>query len=69
MAYFLLHNFIRSMMPVEPYEVMLDVVSSDENVDDVEPINNIDSLKSTPEWNLMREELSISMFNQFQSRS
>ncbi|KAL8457040.1 hypothetical protein ACS0TY_035031 [Phlomoides rotata] len=69
MACFLLHNFIRSMMPVNPYEVMLDVVSSDEDVDEVEPNNNIDGVESTPEWNLMREELSISMFNQFQSRS
>ncbi|KAL8517008.1 hypothetical protein ACS0TY_015298 [Phlomoides rotata] len=69
MACFLLHIFILSMMPVDPYEVMLDVVSSNEDVDEVEPVNNIDGVKSTPEWNLMREELSISMFNQFQSRS
>ncbi|KAL8465927.1 hypothetical protein ACS0TY_035146 [Phlomoides rotata] len=50
---FILHNFIRS----------------DEDVNNVEHVDNIDGVKSTPEWNLMREELSIFMFNQFESRS
>ncbi|KAL8486808.1 hypothetical protein ACS0TY_023022 [Phlomoides rotata] len=49
------------MMPVDPYEVMLDAASSDEDVNDVEPVNNKDGVESTPEWNLMREELSISI--------
>ncbi|KAL8458306.1 hypothetical protein ACS0TY_035976 [Phlomoides rotata] len=40
---FILHNFIRS----------------DEDVNNVEHVDNINGVKSTPEWNLMREELSI----------
>ncbi|KAL8510906.1 hypothetical protein ACS0TY_017646 [Phlomoides rotata] len=67
MACFLLHNFIRSMTPVDPIEILMDVEILVYDVNEVEQVEVIDGVESSLEWNQLREEMSISMFNQFES--
>ncbi|KAL8457292.1 hypothetical protein ACS0TY_034410 [Phlomoides rotata] len=59
------------MMPVDPIEEMMDAELADEDLtggDQVE-VELIDDIESSSEWNLFREEMSISMFNQYEART
>ncbi|KAL8499775.1 hypothetical protein ACS0TY_019672 [Phlomoides rotata] len=71
MAYFLLHNFIRSMMPVDPIKEMMDTELANEDLNGGEQfeVELIDNIESSPEWNLFREDFSISMFNRNETRA
>ncbi|KAL8499769.1 hypothetical protein ACS0TY_019660 [Phlomoides rotata] len=71
MACFLLHNFIRSMMPVDPIKEMMDAELANEDLNGGEQfeVELIDDIESSPEWNLFREDFSISMFNRYETRA
>ncbi|KAL8547496.1 hypothetical protein ACS0TY_007004 [Phlomoides rotata] len=51
------------------FKMMFNVEKSDEDVNDGEQVEYVEGVDSSPEWNLMREELTISMFNEYKSRS
>ncbi|XP_042056110.1 uncharacterized protein LOC121800652 [Salvia splendens] len=74
MACFILHNFIRSQMQVNPVE--LELSDANVNLEDLEDINGdisagaegdaveyVDAVESTPAWNQTRTEIAEFMWN------
>ncbi|XP_042040280.1 uncharacterized protein LOC121785850 [Salvia splendens] len=74
MACFILHNFIRSQMQVDPVE--LELSDANVNLEDLEDINGdisagaegdaveyVDAVESTPAWNQTRTEIAEFMWN------
>ncbi|XP_042035345.1 uncharacterized protein LOC121781715 [Salvia splendens] len=74
MACFILHNFIRSQMQVDPME--LELGDATEDLEDLEHANEdisagpagdggeyVDAVESTPAWNQTRTEIAEFMWN------
>ncbi|KAL6506832.1 hypothetical protein OROHE_022269 [Orobanche hederae] len=61
MSCFLLHNFSRNEMEVDPIDELLDQTGHQES--DGEDPDIIDMVESSPEFNQFREELADSMYN------
>ncbi|KAL8531311.1 hypothetical protein ACS0TY_008074 [Phlomoides rotata] len=66
MACSLIHNFIRSEMDVDPIEHGLeDFMSNQDSQEGPQPVEIIDSLESSPEWSLWRDNMAKTMFNEW----
>ena len=65
MACFLLHNFIRREMAVDPIEVELDVDMNTATDHDEQFIglDYVDCIEPTPEWTATRDNLAVHMWN------
>lgn len=62
MACFLIHNFIRSEMVVDPIEEMMNNLDQGENDDNDEQDDYVDFVEATPAWNHKRDELAQLMW-------
>ncbi|XP_057777660.1 uncharacterized protein LOC130996168 [Salvia miltiorrhiza] len=66
MAAFLLHNFIRMEMPVDPIEQQLDAMPQDNDATlDGTSDEFIDEVDSSPHWNAARNALAEAMWLQY----
>lgn len=67
MACFLLHNFIRTQMQVDPIEALLDDNGNPQNNDEEEEqdTNFINCVGSSNDWNQKRDEMAQQMWDQF----
>lgn len=64
MACFLLHNFIRREMRVDPVEAALD--GDESNVvhgENYIAINYVDCVEPSPEWTALRDSIAMEMWN------
>lgn len=60
---FLLHNFIRSEMEVDPCEVnLVDEVDLNGEDDDEQEVSYINNAESSSEWNSFRDSIVSSMW-------
>lgn len=63
MACFLLHNFIRSEMVVDPIEQLVESLPLEEpNDDQDESVGFVDAVEATHEWNMFRNNIAHSMW-------
>lgn len=70
MACFLLHNFIRTQMEVDPIEQEMETNENDINDVEEEPeVNCIETITSTNEWNQKRDQLAQDMWNDYSTMS
>ncbi|KAL8481365.1 hypothetical protein ACS0TY_027758 [Phlomoides rotata] len=69
MACYLLHNYIRKEMDVDPLESDLDdYISNSPNIGEADDGTDIvDSLDATPEWTIWRDSLAMNMFNEWRN--
>lgn len=64
MACFLLHNFIRREMEIDPVEAELDSDTSPDNPEDENiGLEYVDSVESSSEWTQYRDNLALNMWN------
>ncbi|KAL8549692.1 hypothetical protein ACS0TY_008511 [Phlomoides rotata] len=64
----LLHNYIRNEMLVDPPELELDEYLYNQHTDDLYTDNEfVDSLDATPEWTAKRDEMALTMFNEWRN--
>ncbi|KAL3507296.1 hypothetical protein ACH5RR_032678 [Cinchona calisaya] len=70
MACCLLHNFIHREMLVDPRDDRLQA-KSDSEEDEIAEINEdaIDTIETSTEWNQWRENLALSMYNEWKGIS
>ncbi|KAL8550719.1 hypothetical protein ACS0TY_009211 [Phlomoides rotata] len=69
MACFLLHNYIRNEMDVDPLkldldEYMLPCLTVGDADDGIEMVDSLDTM---PEWNTWRDSMAINMFNEWRN--
>ncbi|XP_012839839.1 PREDICTED: putative nuclease HARBI1 [Erythranthe guttata] len=64
MACALLHNYIRTEMPIDPIEHEV----PDLEQEPIDPIDYIGVVESTPQWSGWRDNLATSMYNQWRRR-
>ena len=63
MACFLLHNFIRREMRVDPIEVELDATNPPEVAEDIGAQPYVNCVEPTAEWTEFRDNLALNMWN------
>ncbi|XP_057787503.1 uncharacterized protein LOC131004763 [Salvia miltiorrhiza] len=64
MATFLINNFIRKQMVVDPIEEQYNAMVEDGDVD-VESHNFVENVESSPQWNAARDTLAEGMWQQY----
>lgn len=62
---FLLHNFIRSQMEVDPVELILDESTNIEENGEPEDVTYIDAVESSREWNEARDAIAQAMWHSY----
>lgn len=62
MACFLLHNFIRTEMAIDPIEEVIDNLGDANEVDHDDYEDYVDAVESTTAWNQKRDELAQFMW-------
>ncbi|KAH6767391.1 hypothetical protein C2S52_018374 [Perilla frutescens var. hirtella] len=65
MCCFLLNNFIRSQMNIDPIEQQFDMLVNDEGALGVDGDEFVDIVESSPEWNAARDHLADGMWNDY----
>ncbi|KAH6787342.1 hypothetical protein C2S52_006894 [Perilla frutescens var. hirtella] len=65
MCFFLLNNFIRSQMNIDPIEQQFDMLVNDEGALGVDGDEFFDTVESSPEWNTARDHLADGMWNDY----
>lgn len=64
MACFLLHNFIRTQMEVDPFEENLDTVAGEDSAAEQDNgTEYIDYVEASPEWTQKRDAIAQEMWN------
>ncbi|XP_057774908.1 uncharacterized protein LOC130993865 [Salvia miltiorrhiza] len=63
MACFLLHNFIRTEMEVDPIEQVWDDIAHQNDDDEPQDVEFVDVVESSSEWNRWRDDLATSMWH------
>ncbi|XP_041994111.1 putative nuclease HARBI1 [Salvia splendens] len=64
MACFLLHNFIRREMEIDPAEIELDGVSTAVEEDNI-GLDYVDCVEPSSEWTNLRDSIALDMWNNF----
>ncbi|XP_057770556.1 uncharacterized protein LOC130990354 [Salvia miltiorrhiza] len=65
MAWFIINNFIRSEMAVDPIEQEFDNLFQDNAVLETEHEEYIEGVESSPEWNAARDALATAKWHQY----
>ncbi|XP_057797373.1 uncharacterized protein LOC131013316 [Salvia miltiorrhiza] len=65
MAAFLINNFIRTEIAIDPIEQEFDTMTRLNGANDVEHEDFVDTVESSPQWNAQREDLVESMWQQY----
>lgn len=66
MACFLLHNFIRREMVIDPFELELEEDTATEVQDEDNNVYDyVQAVEPTAEWTQLREDIAMEMWNNF----
>lgn len=66
MACFLLHNFIRREMVIDPFELELEEDTATEVQDEDNNVHDyVQAVEPTAEWTQLREDIAMEMWNNF----
>lgn len=62
MAYFLLHNFIRGEMAIDPIESLVDAFGNEDPDEEHDDVDYVDMVETTSAWNHVRDAMPEQMW-------